>query len=269
MLLTSHLIAAELPATVRTALRVKQLIGHRGSSSDRPENTLASTRRAIEAGATAVEVDVRLTKDGHLVLRHDETLDKTTTGKGLIREKTLAELQELDAGSWFDPKFSGEKIPTLTQVLVVCRGKIDVLLDLKENGAEYAKQVAATIKEHGEESRTIVGVRSVEQAKQFRELLPKSQQLGLIAKPEEIEAYAAAGVETIRLWPKWLTDKQLVARVRTAKVKLHLNGTTGDEAEVRELLQYQPDSLSADDPAKLLATLVKLAAAKTPVGTAP
>lgn len=264
MFLPCHLAAADLPATVRSAFRVQQIVGHRGSSSDRPENTLASTWQAIAAGATAVEVDVRLTKDGALVLRHDETLDKTTNGRGPVKDKTLAELHQLDAGSWFDPKFAGEKIPTLDQVLQVCRGKIDVLLDLKESGEEYANKVAAAIKEHGEESRTIVGVRSVEQAKQFRQLLPKSRQLGLMAKADEIEAYATAGVEMIRLWPKWLTDETLVSRVKQAKVKLHLNGTLGEEAEVRELLKHKPDSLSADDPAKLLETLAKLAAAELP-----
>jgi penicillin amidase len=264
MFLPCQLEAADLPEGVRAAFRVQQIVAHRGSSINRPENTLASTWGAIEAGATAVEVDVRTTKDGVLIVRHDATIDRTTNGKGLIKDLTLTELQQLDAGTWFDPKFAGEKIPTLEQLLKVCRGKIDVLLDLKESGAEYAKRVAAAIKEHGEETRTIVGVRSVEQAKEFRQLLPKSRQLALMARPDEIEAYAAAGVEMIRLWPNWLKDETLVPRVKQAKVKLHLNGTTGEEAEVRALLKHGPDSLSADDPAKLLATLANLAAAELP-----
>lgn len=258
MVIVSTAAAQQPPATL-----VKQIIAHRGSSSDCPENTLASTRRAIAVGATAVEVDVRLSKDKRLVLRHDAELERTTNGKGLIGDKTLAELKELDAGRWFDPKFAGEKIPTLADVLVVCRGKIDVLLDLKEQGSDYAQLVALTIRERGEEERTIVGVRSLEQAAEFRKLLPKARQLGLIAKPDEIEAYAQAKVEMIRLWPKWFTDDtvadSLVARVRDSKAKLHLNGTTGKEDEVIPLLKFRPDSLSADDPAQLLATLKKLA----------
>ena len=82
--------------------------------------------------------------------------------------------------------------------------------------------------------------------------------MGLIEKPEEIEAYAAASVEIIRLWPKWLTDTSLVGRVRQAGVKLHLNGTTGLRGEVVELLKHRPDSLSSDDPARLIATLAEL-----------
>lgn len=239
------------------ARRVRQIVAHRGSSADRPENTLASTRRAIEVGATAVEVDVRTTKDGALVLSHDATLDHTTNGSGKINDKTLAEIQKLDAGSKFDPKFAGERVPTLEQVLTLCKGKIDVLLDLKESGEQYDRKVAETVRAVGDPQRIIVGVRSVEQAKQFRKLLPKARQLGLIEKPEEIEAYATAGVEMIRLWPKWLNDTSLVGRVRQAGVKLHLNGTTGAADEVAELLKHRPDSLSSDDPARLIETLAK------------
>ncbi len=241
------------------AQRVKQIVAHRGSSADRPENTLASTRRAIEVGATAVEVDVRTTKDGVLVLSHDATLDHATNGSGKINDKTLAEIQRFDAGSKFDPKFAGERVPTLEQVLTLCKGKIDVLLDLKESGEQYDRRVAKMVKSISDPQRIIVGVRSVEQAKQFRKLLPKARQLGLIEKPAEIEVYVAAGVEMIRLWPKWLTDTSLVRRVRQAGVKLHLNGTTGSAEEVTELLKHRPDSLSSDDPARLIATLAELA----------
>ena len=236
-----------------------QIVAHRGSSADRPENTLASTRRAIEVGATAVEVDVRTTKDGTLVLSHDATLDHATNGTGKINDRTLAEIQRLDAGSKFNPQFVGERIPTLAQVLTLCKDKIDVLLDLKEIGDEYDRKVVEVVKAHGDPKRIIVGARSVEQAMRFRKLLPQARQLGLIEKPEEIEAYAAAGVEMIRLWPKWLTDTSLVGRVRKAGVKLHLNGTTGAPDEVEGLLTHRPDSLSSDNPARLIATLKELA----------
>lgn len=245
--------ADELPARL-----VKQIVAHRGSSADRPENTLASTRRAIEVGATAVEVDVRTTKDGVLVLSHDATLDHATNGTGKINDKTLAEIQQLDAGSKFDSKFASERVPTLAQVLTLCNDKIDVLLDLKESGDEYDRKVVETVKAHGDPKRIIVGARSVEQAKRFRKLLPQARQLGLIEKPDEIESYAAAGVEMIRLWPKWLTDSSLVERVRKAGVKLHLNGTTGERDEISELLKHRPDSLSSDNPARLIATLAEL-----------
>jgi len=248
------------------AAGVKQIIAHRGSSVDRPENTLASTLRAIEAEATAVEVDVRTTRDGYLVLSHDATLDRTTDGTGPIGEKTQEEIRRLDAGSWFDKRYATERVPTLDEVLAICRGKIDVLLDLKETGDDYARRVADVVKKHGEPSRTIVGVRSVEQAEQFRKLLPQARRIGLIATPAEIERYAATGVESIRLWPKWLTDGTLVERVRKAGVGLHLNGETGTPEELSVLLKHRPDSVSGDDPARIVATLKQL---KRPVAAVP
>ena len=238
------------------ATRVKQIVAHRGASRERPECTVAALRRAIEAGATAVEMDVRTSKDGVLFLLHDATLDRTTDGIGPANALTIAELQKLDAGSWFDRAYRNEQIPTLGQALETCRGRIDVLLDLKEQGAGYAKAVAKEINVHGDPARTVVGVRSVEQARLFRQLLPESRQLGLIPNRESIEAFAQAGVETIRVWPAWLaTDKSLAHRVRRAGAKLHLNGTLGAFDEIEALLPFRPDSLSSDDPWQLVCTL--------------
>lgn len=237
---------------------VRQTIAHRGSSADRPECTLASVRRAIDAGATAAEVDIRLTQDNVLVILHDATLDRTTNGTGRLDQHTLEQVRQLDAGSWFDARYKGEKVPTLAEVLTLCREKIDIVLDLKLDREEYVDAVVAEVKKYGDPKRTIVGVRSVAQARQFRELLPEARQLGLIAKPEHVEAYIEAGVRTIRLWPKWLDDPDLVARVRRGGAMLHLNGTTGKPDEVAALLKYQPDSLSSDDPARLNQSLAEL-----------
>lgn len=267
VLLTSHSLICSSAEPAAAAKKVQQIIAHRGARAERPENTLASTRRAIEAGATAVEVDARTTKDGHLVLLHDATLEHTTNGKGPVNDITVAELRKLDAGSHFSPEYKGEPVATLAEVLQECRGKIDVLLDLKESGSQYNNRVINLVKQLGDPKRTIVGVRSVEQAREFRQLLPEARQLGLLAKPDEIEAYAAAGVEMIRLWPRWLTDptlvgSSLVERVRKTGTKLHLNGETGLEGEVIPLLAHSPDSLSSDHPAQLRKTLADLQAAK-------
>jgi hypothetical protein len=102
-------------------------------------------------------------------------------------------------------------------------------------------------------------VRSVEQAERFRKLLPEAQQLGLIPNPDAIEAFAAAKVRTIRLWPRWIAkDESLVARVRKAKCGLHINGATGTPDEVIPKLKYRPESTSSDDPGQLVATLRSL-----------
>lgn len=105
------------------------LVAHRGASFYEPENTLRAVRRAIELGADMVEVDVRLSKDGFVIVIHDETVDRTTNGTGYVKEKSLKELKSLDAGF-------GEKIPTLEEVIETVKGKIKLIVELKNQGFE-------------------------------------------------------------------------------------------------------------------------------------
>ena len=97
----------------------KGLCAHRGAMDTHPENTLAAFRAAVEAGAHMVEFDVHLTKDDKMVVIHDATVDRTTNGKGKVSELTLAEIRNLDAGSWKSPEFAGERIPTFEETLSV------------------------------------------------------------------------------------------------------------------------------------------------------
>ena len=105
------------------------VVGHRGAMAYEPENTLRSFARAIGYGCCRIELDVHGSKDGHLVLLHDDTLDRTTNGSGYVWDYTLEELKRLDAGE-------GEKIPTLQEVLDLIRGKIRLLLEIKQEGIE-------------------------------------------------------------------------------------------------------------------------------------
>lgn len=108
-----------------------RFIAHRGASTVAPENTLASFRAALELGAIAIETDVHLTRDRRVVSLHDATLDRTTTGTGPVAEHTLAELADLDAGSWFDASFSHERVPELGAVLDLLRGRALLMIELK------------------------------------------------------------------------------------------------------------------------------------------
>lgn len=105
--------------------------GHRGAGGYAPENTMAAFQVGHHAGADLLEMDVQLTKDGHLVLIHDHILDRTTNGTGLVATKTLSELMNLDAGSWFDSRFSGERIPVLDEVVAWSKGRIGLNIELK------------------------------------------------------------------------------------------------------------------------------------------
>lgn len=104
--------------------KVLEIIAHRGYSAHAPENTLAAIERAIAAGADAIEWDVHVAACGTPVVIHDETLERTTDGTGLVRERTLHQLRALDAGAWFAPPFAGERIPSLAEALERTRGRV-------------------------------------------------------------------------------------------------------------------------------------------------
>ncbi|MCC6795984.1 MAG: hypothetical protein IT366_12775 [Candidatus Hydrogenedentes bacterium] len=107
------------------------VIGHRGAAAYAPENTLASFIKAEEANADWFELDVRLSKDGEVIVMHDETVDRTTNGHGNVRDLTLYELKQLDAGAWKAPEFAGERIPTLSQCLDYAKYKCGVYVEIK------------------------------------------------------------------------------------------------------------------------------------------
>jgi glycerophosphoryl diester phosphodiesterase len=106
-------------------------IGHRGAARFAPENTLAGIQKALELGFEYIEMDVRSTRDGVPVLLHDTTVDRTTSGSGRIGELTYAEVARLDAGSWFDPAFAGERIPRLEDALQLIQGRACIFWDTK------------------------------------------------------------------------------------------------------------------------------------------
>lgn len=119
-------------------LTTKQfVVAHRGSSGTAPENTLSALREAIATGAKMMEIDVRLTSDNEVVLLHDHIMGRTTTGSGKMRSMTWDEIRNLDAGSWFDPSFAGERIPHLREALQLLREhECYVNIEIKPPSAE-------------------------------------------------------------------------------------------------------------------------------------
>ena len=109
------------------------VIAHRGDSAHRPENTLAAFAGALELGVSAVEIDVQLTRDGRVVVMHDPTLDRTTSGRGDVRQLSLAEIRALSAGypSRFGTAYQGERVPTLAEVLALLRDRARTLIEIK------------------------------------------------------------------------------------------------------------------------------------------
>lgn len=111
---------------------------HRGASAVCPENTMSAFVRSLELGATGIETDVQLSKDGQMVLIHDETLRRTTNGEGWVKDSSLQELRSLDAGSWFHSEFKEERIPTLEELLVLVKPSGTIVnIELKNGSILY------------------------------------------------------------------------------------------------------------------------------------
>jgi glycerophosphoryl diester phosphodiesterase len=242
------------------AERSPKIIAHRGAMIERPENTMSAFKRAVEAGADVVEVDVRASRDGRLFILHDSHLDRTTNGQGSASNLTLAELQQLDAGSHFNASHKNEKIPSLEEVLRWGQDQTLLLLDLKEHSRPFNETVAAEVKKYGDPSRVVLGVRTPDQARHLRQLLPETYQLAFMRTSDLVEAFAETGVNYMRLWLPWAEqDPSLAQRVRQSGARLMINGTTGNQEEARRILAFSPDWILVDDPAQLRQSLQTLA----------
>jgi glycerophosphoryl diester phosphodiesterase len=128
------------------------IFAHRGASAFAPENTLSAFRLALEHGADGIELDTKLSADGHVVVIHDQTVNRTTGKPGVVRQMTLTALKALDAGSHFDPAFAGEPIPTLAEVFaaVGTRTLINVeIANYASAGDASPEKIAALVREYG------------------------------------------------------------------------------------------------------------------------
>lgn len=119
-----------------------QIVCHRGACRLAPENTLASALAALDEGGDIIEIDVRQAADGSLWLMHDDSIDRTTNGRGLLAHMTAVQIEPLDAGGWFDPRFAGEPVPRLDRFLTALRGRCGIYVEVK---AADAHAVARTI----------------------------------------------------------------------------------------------------------------------------
>jgi glycerophosphoryl diester phosphodiesterase len=136
------------------------IIAHRGASKHAPENTIAAFRKALELGAEGIELDVHLSADGHLVVIHDEKVDRTSNGNGWVKEKTLEELKALDFGSWFTQEFKGEAIPTLDEALELLQPWTGIInIEIKGGSILYPgieKEVVKKIEKFKLEDKMII-----------------------------------------------------------------------------------------------------------------
>jgi len=178
------------------------IIAHRGASAYEPENTLRSVEKALELGADMVEVDVRASRDGHVVVMHDAVVDRTTNGKGYVKDMTLEDLKKLNAGL-------GESVPTLQEVAELIRGKAQLVVEIK--ASEIEKKVLQIIKENELERETVITSFYHPILKRVKELNPNIQTGAIIASRPIKAAQLAMDANSNALFPKHLyVDSQMV-----------------------------------------------------------
>jgi len=139
-------------------------ISHRGASAYEPENTLRAIKRALEYAVDMVEVDVRETRDGQIVVFHDETLERTTNGRGYVHQMSFSELRKLDAGK-------GERIPTLQEVIDLVKGRVGLVIELKD--PRTTDEVAEILSENSFVDQTLVTSFIHSTVKRIKELNPQ------------------------------------------------------------------------------------------------
>ncbi len=213
------------------------IIGHRGARATRPENTIAALREGSR-WADYVEVDVRISRDGILVVIHDPTLDRTTDGSGFVRDYTLAELKALDAGE-------DEPIPTLAEVLALDLGECGLVIELKEGG--YEDQVAAMIREAGL-SKVLVASFDADCLRRIAPLLPDAEIGYIFRSPGADLVRVAASIPASYILLRFIdVTEELVGAAGNANLRTFL-GTLNSEKEFEEASKIGVDGIVTDDP---------------------
>jgi len=158
-------------------------IAHRGFSSQYPENTLLAFQKALELGMKWMEFDLQITIDGHLVVMHDRTVDRTTKGSGNISDLTLSQIRALDAGSHLSPKFAGEPVPTFTEVLDLLTGKAKMAVELKFISNDPIDQVLQILRERDLIDQVSISSFDLPKLPEVKRLCPECSTTALV-KPE-------------------------------------------------------------------------------------
>lgn len=224
-------------------------VAHRGASSYAPENTQAAFQKGLELGADFLECDVHLSKDGELVIMHDDKVDRTTNGAGFVRDYTLAELKELDAGALFGASFSGEKIMTLDELLEEFYGEIGLLIEIKKPNPGIEKKVAALLKKYGDVGGVIVQSFDIESMRKMNSLLPELQ-IAILMKPSTLLP-SSKRLEDLTSFATYINfnvsyiNKRMVDRIHAYGGKV-LVWSKKDQQLISKAFQYGVDGIITD-----------------------
>ena len=237
------------------------IFAHRGASAHAPENTLTAFKKALEDGAPAVEFDVKLTADGEVVVLHDQTVDRTTNGRGDLRSFRLTQLKELDAGSWFDLKFRGEMIPTLDEVFETLGSQLFLNIELtnyRTPNDGLVNKVAERVVSHSLQKNILFSSFNPANLLLAKELLPDTpcglliQELWRGRKVRRTnfreEGYQAVHPFFMDINPKW------IKRAHASGTRVHV-WTVNNRWIMRLLVGWGVDGIFTDDPTLALGFL--------------
>ncbi|MBI5382393.1 MAG: glycerophosphodiester phosphodiesterase [Opitutae bacterium] len=240
------------------AARATDLVAHRGASFEAPENTLAAANLAWQNNADVVELDIHLTKDGKLVVTHDANLKRVTGRDAAIVDLTFDEIRQLDAGSWKNPKYAGEKIPSLDELIATLPAGKRLFVEIK-TGPESVPELAATLARTKMTEKQISLISfNYETLVAARKALPAYTTIYVSSykKPKDpskappsldklIEDCRKAGLHGLDLQHTWPLDAAAVKKIRDAGLQLHV--WTIDTPEIaRRWIALGADSITTN-----------------------
>lgn len=238
-------------------MRKPWVIAHRGASGHAPENTMAAFERAVALGAGFIETDLHLTRDARFVAIHDPTLERTTNGKGLVKDFTLAEIRRLDAGLWFDREFMGQRVPTLEEI-VEFAAKHDVIfyLELKYEAAwGMHHSLIGALRKSGGAQRSIIISFNESALTALRQVDPAAMMGLLFDEPNQ--DYAKTGIElgVRQLCPHHsLVTPELVEKAHGLDLQV-ATWTVDDAGIMRAMIAAKVDGIMTNFPDRLQAIL--------------
>ena len=231
------------------------VIAHRGAHTQAPENTLAAFRKAIELGCDFVEMDIRQTKDGALVIMHDATVDRTTNGAGKVEDMTLSRIRDLDVGMNRGKEWAGEKVPTFDDALALCRGKIKVYV---HNKCGSPAKVMAAIERNQMLNDVVMYGAGADGRQEFKRLRPEVRVVCDLPESADAISQLINDVEPEILnghLSIWSREKARAVHRMGAQVWMHTLGSLDVADSYRQALDRGADAIQTDHPEALLKLL--------------
>ena len=224
-------------------MRRLEVVCHKGANQYAPENTFAAAQRCVAWGADYVEVDVWSSRDGVLYLMHDGTVARTTQAQGHLLALTAAEIDRLDAGSWFEPRFAGERVPRLADFLHWIKGKARIFIDVK---FAHPQQLLDLLDETGMADECFLWSGSTDLMRLFQHLGPDvARKVNVASVAQALDAQTKLGASIVEVGPEALSD-ELLATCHAHGIQVMVNYMGADEQTMRRIFQWDIDLINTD-----------------------